>query len=313
MPPTKRSKDARCPAPTSGAIRKELKGSNEELACAPFTEIANRLNFIELLYHFHARPRISFVTGQSGSRTYGELARGKLFLDIGADIGKPAMHAALSSGCDTISYEIGGAPAKIAVPLFRNLFAKCAVEKYPLGCHQFVHADVRENDSGLGKAIASASVILINNKAFDVALILWIEEQLKQFARTNTHIFVTSHLGSLRRRITAPNVRQIDDISLSLMRCPDIRGDVLWSSKEMILHHCLPSARNLTFDNCWEPDRAVGLSRCWLRWAAWKSRMAAKDFTTRNIPSGYNALFLFLRNPQDPWIVGTSGSDLSPS
>ncbi|KAJ7926608.1 histone methylation protein DOT1-domain-containing protein [Mycena leptocephala] len=251
MPPTKRSKDARCPAPTSGAVRKELKGSKEELACAPFTELANRLNFIELLYHFHARPRISFVTGQSGSRTYGELGSalltkmdldtllspGKLFLDIGAGIGKPAMHAALSSGCDTISYEIGGAPAKIAVPLFRNLFAKCAVEKYSLGRHQFVHADVRENDSGLGKAIASASVILINNKAFDVALILWIEEQLKQFARTNTHIFVTSHLGSLRRRITAPNVRQIDDISLSLMRCPDIRGDVLWSSKETILHH----------------------------------------------------------------------------
>ncbi|KAJ7940102.1 hypothetical protein B0H13DRAFT_2300174 [Mycena leptocephala] len=156
MPPTKRSKDARYPAPTSGAVRKELKGSKEELAFAPFTELANRLNFIELLYHFHARPRILFVTGQSGNRTYGELGSGlltkmdldtllspgKLFLDIGAGIGKPAMHAALSSGCDTIVYEIGGAPAKIAVPLFRNLFAKCAVEKYPLGRHQFVHADV---------------------------------------------------------------------------------------------------------------------------------------------------------------------------
>jgi hypothetical protein len=50
MPPTKRSKDARCPGPTSGAVRKELKGSKEELACAPFTELANGLNFIELLY-----------------------------------------------------------------------------------------------------------------------------------------------------------------------------------------------------------------------------------------------------------------------
>ncbi|KAJ7878951.1 hypothetical protein B0H13DRAFT_2346274 [Mycena leptocephala] len=93
------------------------------------------------------------------------------------------------------------------------------------------------DETSLGRAISCASVILINNKVFDAALMLWIELQLKQFAQANTHIFVTARLGSIRRPMPPPNVRRIDDISFLLTEHPDIIGYVSWTNTETAAYH----------------------------------------------------------------------------
>lgn len=207
------SRGANCPSPTSTTARQDLKQAREDLAAAPFDGPQDRLNFVGLVYKTHAGPHIEYVNGQSGSETFGELepsllqqmdlgrllSPGQLFLDMGAGYGGPSLFAGLLTGCDTISYEISEAPAKLSMPMYRSVFAKCAdefakrVEKFAkspdelaksaderaesadafeksafsLGCMQFLHEDMRCDETGLGRAIADASVILVNNLVFE--------------------------------------------------------------------------------------------------------------------------------------------------
>ncbi|KAJ7854806.1 hypothetical protein B0H14DRAFT_2579643 [Mycena olivaceomarginata] len=221
MPPpsTKQSKAFRCPAPTSGAVRKELQSSQKQLAQAAFSNREDRLEFLELLFNTYGELGPGLLA-KMDLDTW--LSPGKVFLDIGAGIGEPAISVLL----------LLNSPFHF----FAN-FAKCAAEKYPLGCHQFVHADVRASEASLGRAITCASVTLINNKVFDAALMLWIELQLKQFAQANTHIFVTARLGSIRRPMPSPNFRRIDDISFLLTEHPDIIGYVSWTNTETAVYH----------------------------------------------------------------------------
>ncbi|KAF8194909.1 hypothetical protein K438DRAFT_1968862 [Mycena galopus ATCC 62051] len=248
-PPT--TKVSQCPAPTSGSVRKELGSSESQLANAAFGDAAQRLAFLDLVYDLHGSPRISFVNGRVGSETFGELGPvalkatdlgkwlgpGMVLLDIGAGVGEPALYAALLTGCDTISYEICDAPAKLAALLFRKISAKCAAEGYPMGCHQYVHADIETRPYDFPKAVASANVIILNNKLFSAELMLYIETQLKLFAQPNTRIFVTAELGSLRRPTSTPNIRQTDDISLLLTKERDIGTFVSWTGTETTVYH----------------------------------------------------------------------------
>ncbi|KAJ7193180.1 hypothetical protein GGX14DRAFT_405794 [Mycena pura] len=206
MPSARMSKAARCPAPTLG-----LTDELEELR---FTDLDQRLHFLDRLEDLHAGPKILFVNGQSGSDTYG----------------KPGMYTALSSGCHTISYEINPAPAKIAVPLYHKLFLKCAAENFTLGRQHYVHKDVQLKAAHLGSTIAQANVILINNKVFDA-------DALKEFALPGTHVFVTLPLGSIRHVTSSPNSQQVAGISLLLGNPSEIQGSVSRTSTLITLCH----------------------------------------------------------------------------
>ncbi|KAJ7021345.1 hypothetical protein C8F04DRAFT_1314693 [Mycena alexandri] len=87
----------------------------------------------------HQRQALLSVNGGSGSKTFGEvgpellgllnlselLSPTDLMLDLGAGIGYPAM-------CNTVSYEIGLAPSRIAGTLFRAVARKCRDNGYPI-------------------------------------------------------------------------------------------------------------------------------------------------------------------------------------
>ncbi|KAJ7709236.1 hypothetical protein B0H16DRAFT_1746000 [Mycena metata] len=163
------------------------------------------------------------------------------------------MYAALLCRCDTVSYEIALGPAQIAVPLFRTVAQKCGDSGYSMGSHAFIHADTMI-DPSVGRAIACAKVILIDNKEFPDDLTMWIDGALQKSAPGN-HIFVTQQLDTVHSSASSENARTYNDISLSMDRLPDIEGRLGWAHREIVVFHYVVRGDRPSVPSFW-PDGA---------------------------------------------------------